>query len=149
MSSKVISISGFSGNGNQFLVKSSQISLGISNSVAGEEDKIPSPAEYLLAGFAGSINAVGRLVAIELGVELKSLEVQVSGELETKKAEGIKTRSRAGFRKIEVVIKPTSDAPLDALKQWMDEVKERCPLRDNLINETPVSLTLLKEFNAA
>jgi len=149
MSNKSINISGFSENSNQFVVKSQGFNVTISNKVSDDNIGEPSPAEFLLAGFAGSINAVGKLVAIELGIELESLLVEISGELETKKAEGLKTRSRAGFRKIEVFIKPTSDAPLGLLKQWMDEVKERCPLRDNLVNTTPVLLTLFKEYNAA
>ena len=149
MSNKSINITGFSESNNQFLVKSQEFNITISNQVSNQNSGDPSPAEFLLAGFAGSINAVGKLVAIELGIELESLLVEISGELETKKAEGLKTRSRAGFRKIEVLVKPTSDAPLGLLKQWLDEVKERCPLRDNLINTTPVLLTLLKEYNAA
>jgi len=82
-----------------------------------------------------------------LGIEFQSLEVEIVGELETKKINGIQTRSRAGFRKIDVVVKPISEAPLALLKEWIDTVKERCPLRDNLINSTPVILTLLKEYN--
>lgn len=146
MSSKTVAITGFSGSDNQFLVKTGNSDVNITNSVSGDSAEGPSPTDYLLAGFAGSINAVGLLVAKELGIELQAVQVEIVGELETKKVKGIPTRSRAGFRKIEVVIKPTSDAPLALLKQWMDEVKERCPLRDNLINATPVSLTLLKEY---
>ena len=149
MSNRSINISGVSESNNQFVVKSQGFNVRISNTISHQENSDPSPAEFLLAGFAGSINAVGKLVAKELGIELESLSVEISGELETKKAEGQRTRFRAGFRKIEVVVKPTSNAPLGLLKQWMDEVKERCPLRDNLINATPVSLTLLKEYKAA
>jgi len=149
MSNKIVSIKGISENNNQFLVKTNDFNVIISNSISNKNNENPSPAEFLLAGFAGSINAVGKLVAIELGLDLESLEITISGELEFKKAEGIKTRSRAGFRSIEVIVKPTTNAPLGLLKQWIDEVKERCPLRDNLINSTPVLLTLLKEYNAA
>lgn len=147
MSNRTIAIKGISGAGNQFLVQTTDSNVTISNSVSGESGKVPSPTDYLLAGFAGSINAVGLMVAEELGIELQSVEVEIIGELETKKAEGVPTRSRAGFRKIDVVVKPISDAPLELLKQWIDQVKERCPLRDNLINSTPVVLTLLKEYN--
>lgn len=149
MSNKLINITGLSESNNQFVIKSQGFNVTVSNNVAIENSDSPSPYAFLLAGFAGSINAVGKLVAIELGIKLESLLVEISGELETKKAEGLKTRSRAGFRKIEVLVKPTSDAPLGLLKQWIDEVKERCPLRDNLINTTPVLLTLLKEYKAA
>ncbi|CAM3513119.1 hypothetical protein FSS13T_08980 [Flavobacterium saliperosum S13] len=152
MSNRTIAIKGTSGIGNQFLVQTTDSKVTISNSVSGESGTGPSPTDYLLAGFAGSINAVGLMVAEELGIELQSVEVEIIGELVpiaigTKKAEGIQTRSRAGFRKIDVIVKPISDAPLELLKQWIDQVKERCPLRDNLMNSTPVVLTLLKEYS--
>ncbi|WP_313807596.1 OsmC family protein [Flavobacterium sp.] len=146
MSNKVVTVTGISENSNQFSVSTNGSSLSINNTISVGSGKVPSPTDYLLAGFAGSINAVGLIVAEELGIELQSVQVDIIGELETKKVEGIPTRSRAGFRKIEVIVKPTSDAPLVLLKQWIDEVKERCPLRDNLINSTPVLLTLLKEY---
>lgn len=146
MSTTSVSVSGISNSSNPFSVSANGFTLSINNTIAVGGDKLPTPTDYLLAGFAGSINAIGLIVAEELGIELKSVQVYIVGELETKKAEGIPTRSRAGFRKIEVIVKPTSDAPLTLLKQWIDEVKERCPLRDNLINATPVLLTLLKEY---
>lgn len=146
MSNKTVSVTGISESNSQFSVSTSGSNLTINNAISIGSGKVPSPTDYLLAGFAGSINAVGLIVAEELGIELKSVQVDIVGELETKKAEGLPTRSRAGFRKIEVIVKPTSDAPLTLLKQWIDEVKERCPLRDNLINSTPVLLTLLKEY---
>ena len=146
MSNKTVSVTGISESNSQFSVSTSGSSLTINNAISIGSGKVPSPTDYLLAGFAGSINAVGLIVAEELGIELKSIQVDIVGELETKKVEGIPTRSRAGFRKIEVIVKPTSDAPLTLLKQWIDAVKERCPLRDNLINSTPVLLTLLKEY---
>jgi len=147
MSNKTVAIKGVSGNGNQFLVETNGFNVNISNSVSTGSGEGPSPTDYLLAGFAGSINAVGLIVAKELGIELQSVHVEIIGELETKKAQGLQTRSRAGFRKIDVIVKPISNAPLGLLKLWIDEVKERCPLRDNLINSTPVLLTLFKEYN--
>lgn len=147
MSNKTVAIKGVSGDGNQFLVETNGFNVNISNSVSTGSGEGPSPTDYLLAGFAGSINAVGLIVAKELGIELQSVHVEIIGELETKKAQGLQTRSRAGFRKIDVIVKPISNAPLGLLKLWIDEVKERCPLRDNLINSTPVLLTLFKEYN--
>jgi len=147
MSNKTVAIKGVSGNGNQFLVETNGFNVNISNSVSTGSGEGPSPTDYLLAGFAGSINAVGLIVAKELGIELQSVHVEIIGELETKKAQGLQTRSRAGFRKIDVIVKPISNAPLGLLKLWIDEVKERCPLRDNLINSTPVLLTLFKDYN--
>jgi uncharacterized OsmC-like protein len=107
----------------------------------------PSPLEYLLAGYAGCINAVGKLVAKEQGIILRSLQVEVSGTLSLDKYQGKISFERAGFKSINVVVKPTSDATLEELKNWIEAVENRCPIQDNLINPTPVELTLLKEFS--
>ncbi|UYW00936.1 OsmC family protein [Flavobacterium agricola] len=146
MSRQVVNVLGFSSNENQFVVKSQNFSVKISNQITNSDLETPNPLEFLLSGIAGSINATGQIVAKELNMELKSIQVEISGEIESKKFEGEKTRSRAGLRGIEVVIKPTSNASLTHLKQWMDIVKERCPVYDNLINNTPVNISLVKDF---
>jgi len=147
MSRQVVNVLGFSSNENQFVVKSQNFSVKISNQFSDSNLETPNPLEYLLSGIAGSINATGQIIAKELNIDLKSIQVEITGELESKKIEGEKTRSRAGLRSIEVVIKPTSNASLTHLKQWMDLVKERCPVYDNLINNTPVNILLVKDFD--
>lgn len=146
MSRQVVNVLGFSSNENQFVVKSQNFSVKINNQIVNAESEHPSPIEYLLSGIAGSINATGQIVAKELNMDLKSIQIEISGEIESKKFEGEKTRSRAGLRAIEVVIKPTSNASIPTLKLWMDTVKERCPIYDNLINNTPVSISLVKDY---
>jgi len=147
MSNKIVNVLGFVENSEQFVVKTQNFKVRISNNVVLGDQNGPSPVEFLLAGLAGSINAVGHIVARELKLELKALQVEISGELETSKIAGIETNSRPGLKCIEVVVKPTTDASLVVLKQWIDIVKERCPLRDSLLNTSAVLLTLVKEYN--
>ena len=99
-----------------------------------------------MAGYAGCINAVGKLVAKEQGINLKSLQVEISGTLSLDKYQGKISDERAGFKSIEVTVKPTTDATLDQLKDWLITVENRCPVQDNLINPTPVSVVLVKEY---
>ncbi|MBQ0118099.1 MAG: OsmC family protein [Flavobacterium sp.] len=143
---KTVNVLGFTGSGNEFVVKSHDFSVNISNRFEQSENEAASPITYLLSGIAGSINAVGKLVAKDLAIEMKSIQIEISGEIESKKYSGVSTRSRAGLRHIDVVIKPTSNASLGDLKIWMDEVKERCPVYDNLMNNTPVKITLVKDY---
>ncbi|UUC46815.1 OsmC family protein [Flavobacterium cerinum] len=147
MSTKIVNVLGFVENNDQFVVKTENFKVRISNNVVLGDQNGPSPVEFLLAGFAGSINAVGHIVARELKLDLKALQVEISGELETSKIAGMDTNSRPGLKCIEVVVKPTTDAPLVLLKQWIDTVKDRCPLRDSLLNTSSVLLTLVKEYN--
>lgn len=145
MNTKKISVLGYVATDNEFVVKTQDFKIKISTNSANEISETPNPLEYLLAGFAGSVNAVGQIVAKELGIGLKSLQIEISGTLADKSEKNKKGRS--GFKAIEIVVKPTSDAPLVLLKEWIDIVKERCPVRDTILNATPVLLTLIKEYS--
>ncbi|MFN3753216.1 OsmC family protein [Flavobacterium sp.] len=146
MSTKTLNITGYAQNNNQFVVKAQNFDIRISKNEAFPELEGPSPIEYILAGYAGCINAVGRLVAKEQGIELKSLQVEISGTLSLDKYQGKISDERAGFKSIEVTVKPTANATLDQLKDWLITVENRCPVQDNLINPTPVSVVLVKEY---
>lgn len=146
MSAKNVSVVGYAKENKQFVVKAQNFDIRISKNDQFPDLEGPSPLEYILAGYAGCINAVGKLVAKEQGINLKSLQVEVSGTLSLDKYQGKISNERAGFSGIEAIVKPTSEATLEELKAWLIEVESRCPVQDNLINPTPVSVVLLKEF---
>lgn len=147
MNNKIVSVLGYAKEENQFVVKAQNFDVRISKNPESPELEGPSPLEYILAGYAGCINAVGKLVAKEQGIILKSLQVEITGTLSLDKYQGKISNGRAGFGSIEVVVKPTTDATLEQLKQWLNAIENRCPVQDNLVNRTPVFVTLLKEFN--
>lgn len=147
MSTKIVSVLGYAKEENQFVVKAQNLDIRISKNPQSAGLEGPSPLEYILAGYAGCINAVGKLVAKEQGIVLKSLQVEITGTLSLDKYQGKISNERAGFGSIEVVVKPTTDATLEQLKQWLNAVENRCPVQDNLVNLTPVFVTLLKEFH--
>lgn len=139
---------GYAKENHQFVVKAQNFDIRISKNEQLPELEGPSPLEYVLAGYAGCINAVGRIVAKEQGLVLKSLQVTISGTLSLDKYQGKISYERAGFNTIEVVVKPTTDATLEALQAWLLAVELRCPVQDNLISPTPVSVVLYKEYQA-
>ena len=138
---KAINVLGYSRNNEQFVVKTQNADVRISKNNRFPELDGPNPFEYILAGFAGCINAVGQNVAKELGLNLKSLQVEITGS--------INHEERIGFNKIEFVLKPTTDASLKILQAWLKLVQQKSPVYDNLINPTPVELILFKEYNYA
>lgn len=146
MSTKIVNVVGYAKEKNQFVVKAQNFDVRISKNEFYPELEGPSPLEYVLAGYAGCINAVGKLVAHEQGIELKSLQVELSATLSLDKYQGKVSNKRAGFSSIEVIVKPTSDATLEQLKNWLIAIEDRCPIQDNLINPTPVSVVLFKDF---
>jgi len=148
MSQKIVNVLGYARENNQFVVKAQNFDVRISKNDEFPELEGPSPLEYILAGYAGCINAVGKLVAKEQGIVLKSLQVELSATLSLDKYQGKVSNERAGFSSIEVVVKPTSNATLEQLKRWLIAVENRCPVQDNLINPTPVSVVLFKEYQS-
>lgn len=146
MSLKIISLSGNSKNNEQFIVVAENLKIKIGDHPNDSKQNAPSPIEFLLAGYAGCINAIGTLVASELNLNLKALEVVVKGEINIAKFLGKPTLDRAGFKSIHVVIKPDIEATPDELKNWLAILENRCPVGDNLKNETPISINLIAKL---
>jgi len=145
MKAQNINVLGYTGNNSQFVVKTLNTDLRISQNTKFPELEGPNPYEYILAGFAGCINALGQIVAAELGIVLKSLQIEITGSFTN--ATG-KSKEKPGFNKIDITLKPAAAAPLDALQHWLKEVQFRSPAYNSLVNSTPVHLNLYKEFAA-
>ncbi len=108
----------------------------------GGTDQGANPVEYVLAALAGCLNVVGHLVAKEMGIEIRNLSIEISGVLDPAKFMGKPTDERAGYKKIDVVMKVDTDADEDTLKKWLETIEQRCPVSDNLQNPTPVNITV-------
>ena len=108
----------------------------------GGTGSAPTPVEYELAALTGCFNVVAHVVANEMSVEVESLKIQASGELNPAKFQGHDTSERAGFQQIELDIDAETNADLETEKKLFEKVEERCPVRDNISHETPVKLKL-------
>jgi uncharacterized OsmC-like protein len=106
----------------------------------GGDDLGANPVEYILAGLAGCLNVMAHLIAREMGVTLRKLEIEVSGELDADRLLGKSQAVRAGFQWISVLLKVNADADEATLQRWLAAVKDRCPVSDNLANPTPVKI---------
>ena len=148
MSTKIVNVTGYAKNNEQFVVKSGNLYVRISKNQNNSELDGSSPIEYILAGYAGCIHAVGTLVAKELNLNLKSLKVEISGEINVDKFLGNPTSERAGFKAIKVLVKPTAEATTEELQNWLKIVESRCPVYDNLLNPTPIQVNLVNEFES-
>jgi len=115
------------------------IETGGTEFVVGDD---ASPLDHLLAAFAGCINATGYQVADEMGIEIDALDVSVGGEYDPAVFMGEECDERAGFQEFEVEVDVESDADRETLASWLDQIEERCPVSDNLKDETPASLSL-------
>lgn len=104
----------------------------------------PNPVEYLLAALAGCLNVMSHVVANEMKMNLKGVKIELSGDLNPARLFGQSFEERAGYKQINVVLKPDTDADEATLEKWLKEVESRCPVSDNLANITPVSISFRK-----
>ncbi len=105
----------------------------------GGKDSAPTPVEYILAGYAGCLNVVVNLIAKEMNIAIKNLEINITGNINPEKLFGVSDKERAGFRSLNIHLNMKSDASKELLQKLLNQVKERCPVNDNLTNTTPVN----------
>ena len=148
MSNLRFSVNGESNSTTQFVAKARHFKLVVDEPQdLGGTDEAANPVEYILAGLAGCINVVGHLVAKELGFVISKLNIDISGEINPDKLLGISTHERAGFQSIQINLNPETEADIVTLSQWLKIVEDRCPVKDNLRNETPVRLSVEKVYS--
>ena len=105
----------------------------------------PNPVEYVLAALSGCLNVMCHVVANEMKINLKGVEIKISGALNPDRLFGKETEDRAGYKSINVEINPDTDADKATLEKWLQTVEARCPVSDNLTNPTPVHIALAIE----
>lgn len=142
MNATPINVLGYTGNSRQFVVKTLNTDLRMNQNAQYPELDGPNPYEYLLAGFAGGINALGQQVAKEQGIPLRSLQIEITGNLNEAPA----NRQKPGFSKIEIKLKPAAAVSQEILQKWIAEVQQRSPAYNMLVNNTPVELVLHREY---
>jgi len=85
---------------------------------------------------------MGHLIAGEMGFELRGLGIGISGNLNPDRLFGKSNADRAGYKEITVELKPDCDADAATLGRWMQAVEDRCPVSDNLQNQTLIRLAV-------
>ena len=125
------------------LVTARQFKLQVDEPVSeGGKDEGPNPVEYLLAAQAGCLNYMCHWVARELKITIRSLEIDVDGQVDFAKCMGLPTDRRAGFESVNAVLRVETDADDDTLEEWRRRVESRCPVGDNVANATPLNVSV-------
>ena len=147
MSDLNVKVEGNAINATQLNVNARQFEFIVDEPpVFGGTDNGANPVEYLLGAYAGCINVVAHVTARELGINVKSLKIDISGDLNPAKFAGESDAERAGFKNIDVAFTPESDASPELTEKWIAQIKKRCPVNDNLANPTPLSFNFKEEM---
>ncbi len=108
----------------------------------GGTDAGPTPLDIQLMALGGCITAIGRIIAMQRRLDVRGIEIELEGELDTDCLLGKSQNVRAGFSAITARVRIDSDLGLEEKQRFLDEVERRCPISDNLQNLTPVRLVI-------
>lgn len=138
-----VKVQGSSETHARFVAGARQFSIVIDEPpVFGGDDLAANPVEYLLASYAGCINVVAHLTAKEMGINLKKLSITVDGDINPARLLGTSDAERAGFSHINVGFHPETDSEPGKIAEWVEVIKSRCPINDNLSQPTPLSFNV-------
>ncbi len=102
----------------------------------------PNPLEYFLASLPGCIIAITRIIAKQRKLEIRSIEVDVEGDIDKSVLMGQNTEDRAGFQEIRSHVKIDADMTKEEKEALLDEVEKRCPVADVKCNGTTLKTVL-------
>ncbi|EMA01642.1 OsmC family protein [Haloferax denitrificans] len=101
----------------------------------------PNPVEYVLGALAGCLNVTAHVVAREMDLDVRDLEIAIEGDLDPAKFMGKRDDGRAGYEEIRVAVTADVDADAETIGAWLSAVEARCPVSDNLSTATPLALS--------
>lgn len=142
---KTVQVTGHMGNGMTIELACGKHKVYIDQPTnAGGADLGPTPLEMMLAAYAGCLGSIGRIVAHQEKINLRGMQFTVAADYDPAHLLGQETTARAGFQEIRVNVE--IDAELDdaAKQDFLERVEARCPVFDNLGNQTHLVTQLVK-----
>ena len=109
----------------------------------GGTDAGPSPLEYAFVALGGCIITIAKMAANQKRINLRKVEVEVTGEINLDVLRGKDTDERAGFQSISAKVNIDADLTDEEKKEFLEEVDRRCPISDNFKYSTPVSIEVV------
>ena len=119
--------------------KRTRIDTGDAEFVVGKD---VNPVEYFLGSILGCLNSTGTMVARDMDVDIDEMTMSIEGDVDYASYRGDPSDARSGLQDLEVTISVATDADEETLEEWLAGVKERCPVTDNVENETALGVVL-------
>jgi uncharacterized OsmC-like protein len=108
----------------------------------GADDSAPTPPETLAFALGSCFVSTGHLLALQKKLSLKSIEAVVEGDLDFARALGASEEKRAGYSGLKVVVKMDTNLSPSEKRSFLEEIRSRCPVCDNLTTPTPIRYEL-------
>lgn len=108
----------------------------------GGTDTAPTPLDYIFIALGSCLVTVAKIVAGQKKINLRNVEVEVIGDLDLEVLRGQNKEDRAGFHSFTANVKIDADLTEEEKKEFLEEIDRRCPVSDNLMNVTSVTVNL-------
>lgn len=108
----------------------------------GGNDEGPNPMEVFLSSLPACICAIGRIIANQKRLNVKSMVATVEGDIDKDFLLGKTSEGRAGFTELRVCVDIDSDMSLEEKKAFLAEVQRRCPIADNIANSSVIKANI-------
>lgn len=106
--------------------------------VLGGTDLGANPVEHLLASLGSCQVITYQVWAAKLGIEVDSIEVDVTGDLDVRGFFGLDPAVRPGFQSVAVSVRLAGPESVERYVELTAAVEEHCPVLDVLVNAVPV-----------
>ena len=108
--------------------------------IFASEDRGITPIEYLLVGLASCLTAGIASVAQNRGVQLRSVESRLEGQMDIQGILGMDSDVRNGYDDIKVVFDIDADASQEDIEAIVAQSQKRSAVFDALTNPTSVTV---------
>lgn len=136
------SVEGFFGFGEEQARKSAHSIEADHPEQFAASDHGPTPVEIVLSGLASCLSAGVASVAQNRGIQLKSVEATVEGDMDLAGILGIESGARNGFSSIRVSFSIDADASPDEIAALVAQSQKRSAVFDIVTNPTSVNVTV-------
>lgn len=103
-------------------------------------DKGPNPVEWVLVGLSGCLTTSLVAHAAAKGVELRSVESELEGDLDVRGFLNLDPGVRNGYQNIRVHFTIDADASDDEIRKLVKVAQQRSPVFDIVTNQVPVQV---------
>lgn len=104
----------------------------------GGKDEGPNPMEYSLFALGGCLGTIAAIIAKQERIDLRGFSVELEGDYDPAFLLGKTKEGQAGFTEIRVGVHIDADMTDEEKEAFFHRIDSRCPISDNLINNTKV-----------
>lgn len=105
-------------------------------------DKAPNAVELVLASLGSCLIVGFAYNAAAMGINIRSLEIDIEGNLDLRGFLGISDSIRPGYQKITATCRIDSDASRGRLEELCSHVRRTSPVGDIVGNAEPLEIVL-------